>query len=104
MTYELEVRTAGDVIVFEPHGHIDAEAVRHLLEMAEVAAGQAHAVEVHLDAVSSLTEEGAALLLFRCPPGRRLPTGVTLRANGRPGRQAVLRAYAGRHAPASPRS
>lgn len=100
VAYVLEVKTAGDVIVFEPHGHVDAEAARHLLEMAEAAAGEAPAVEVHLDAVSSLTEEGAALLLFRWSPGRRLPPGVTLRATGQPGRQAVLRAYAGRRSPA----
>ncbi len=46
-----------------------------------------------LDEAGAL-REAAALLLFRQRPWRALADRVTLRAEGRPGRQAVLRAYA----------
>lgn len=93
---ELEVRTEGDVVVFEPQGHIDAETVRHLVDLAGLAAAAARSVEVDLDGVSFVSDEGAEVLLFGCRPSRRLPDGAVLRASGRSARQAVLRAYAGR--------
>ena len=95
---ELEVRTEGDVVVFEPQGHIDGEAVRHLVELAGLAAAAARSVHVDLDAVSLVSDEGAEVLLFGGRPSHRLPDGAVLRASGRSARQAVLRAYAGRRA------
>lgn len=101
---ELEVRTEGDVVVFEPRGHVDAEAARHLLERVETEAGRGRSVEVDLEQVCSLSEEAAALLLFRCPPLRRLPRTATLRAQGPSARRAVLQAYAGYRAGSPPGS
>ena len=99
---QLEVRADGDVVVLEPRGHVDAEAVRHLVELAEVAAADARFVQVDLGGVSSLSEEGADVLLFRCGRWARLPEGTVLRTNGRSARQAVIRAYAGRRSGGPP--
>jgi hypothetical protein len=88
----------GAVSIVEVHGPLDEEAATNLLEFAAAAATACPAVQIDLDAVESMTQEAAALLLFRGAPWRALSERITLRASGRPGRQAVLRAYARRRA------
>ncbi len=60
------------------------------MELAAAAATACPSVEIELDGVESMTQEAAALLLFRDAPWRAQPEKITLRAGGRPGRQAVL--------------
>ena len=95
---EFRVRMNGPVSILEVHGPIDEEAARNLLEFAAAAATACSAVQIDLDGVESMTQEAAALLLFRDAPWRALSERITLRASGRPGRQAVIRAYARRRA------
>ena len=95
---EFRVRMNGAVPIVEVRGLLDEEAAAHLLELASAAATACPAVEIELDGVESMTQEAAALLLFRDAPWRAQPEKITLRAGGRPGRQAVLRAYARRRA------
>ena len=95
---EFRVRMSGPVSIIEVRGPLDEEAAANLLEFAAAAASACPAVEIDLDGVESMTQEAAALLLFRGAPWRDLSERITLRANGRPGRQAVLRAYARRRA------
>jgi anti-anti-sigma regulatory factor len=92
----LRVRAEGDVVVFELLGDVCAEVIRHLLELAARAEEHSLSVEIDLGGVDTLSEEGAALLLFEWASRHGLPTGVTLRTTSRQGRQAVLRAYARR--------
>lgn len=95
---EFRVRMSGPVSIIEVHGALDEEAAEHLLEFAAAAATASRAVQIDVDAVDSMTPEAAALLLFRDAPWRETSVMISLRANGRPGRQAVLRAYARRRA------
>lgn len=98
---EFRVRMSGQVSIVEVRGPLDEEAAANLLEFAAAAATACpavQAVQIDLDSVESMTQEAAALLLFRGAPWRALSEKITLRANGRPGRQAVLRAYARRRA------
>jgi hypothetical protein len=59
-------------------------------------------VQIELGQVESMTPEAASLLLFRRAPWNAFPERITLRADGKPGRQAVLRAYARRRARSQP--
>jgi ABC-type transporter Mla MlaB component len=95
---EFRVRMNGRVSIVEVLGPLDEAAAAHLLEFAAAAATACPAVQIDLDGVDSITQEAAALLLFRDAPWRTLSERITLRASGRPGRQAVLRAYARRRA------
>jgi hypothetical protein len=95
---EFRVRMDGPVSIVEVRGPLDEEAAEHLLEFAAAAATACQSVQIELDGVESMTQEAAALLLFRETPWRAHPERITLRASGRPGRQAVLRAYARRRA------
>jgi hypothetical protein len=95
---QFRVRMEGPISVVEVWGPLDEAAAANLLEFAAAAASACHAVQIDLDEVESMTPEAAALLLFRDAPWRAFPERITLRANGRPGRQAVLRAYARRRA------
>ena len=92
------MRMNGPVSIVEVHGPLDEEAATNLLEFATAAATACPAVQIDLDGVDSMSQEAAALLLFRDAPWRALSERITLRASGRPGRQAVLRAYARRRA------
>jgi hypothetical protein len=83
-------------------GPLDEAGALSLLDFTAAAANDGHAVRIDLDAVESMTPEAAALLLFRRTQWRALADSVTLRAEGQPGRQAVLRAYAGRRAAERP--
>ena len=65
----------------------------HLLETATAAAGVCRVVRIDLHGVESMTYEAAALLLFR-RAGESLPPNIVLQANGQPGRQTVLEAFA----------
>ena len=98
MKSEFRVRMNGPVSIVEVRGPLDGEAAAHLLELAAAAAVTCASVEIELDGVESITQEAAALLHFRDAPWRAQPDKITLRAGGRPGRQAVLRAYARRRA------
>ena len=95
---EFRVRMDGPVSIVEVRGPLDEEAAAHLLEFAAAAATACRSVHIELDGVESITQEAAALLLFRGAPWRAHPEKITLRASGHPGRQAVLRAYARRRA------
>lgn len=95
---EFRVRMDGPVSIVEVHGSLDEEGAEHLLEFAAAAATACRSVQIELDGIESMTQEAAALLLFRDAPWQAQPEKVTLRASGRPGRQAVLRAYARRRA------
>ena len=95
---EFRVRMDGPVSIVEVHGPLDEEAATHLLEFAAAAATACRSVQIELGGVESMTQEAAALLLFRGAPWRTLPERITLRASARPGRQAVLSAYARRRA------
>jgi ABC-type transporter Mla MlaB component len=92
------VRMDGPVSIVEVRGPLDEEAAAHLLEFAAAAATACPSVQIDLDGVESMTQEAAALLLFPDAAWRAKPEKITLRAGGRPGRQAVLRAYAQRRA------
>jgi hypothetical protein len=92
---EFRVRMNGPVSIVEVRGPLDEEAATHLLEFAAAAATACPSVEIELDGVESMTQEAAAVLRFRDAPGRAEPENSTLRSSGgRPGRQAVLHAYA----------
>ena len=95
---EFRVRMDGRVSIVEVCGPLDGEAAEHLLEFAAAAATACQSVQIDLDGVESMTQEAAALLLFREAPWRAHPERITLRASGQPGRQAVLHAYARRRA------
>lgn len=95
---EFRVRMIGPLSIVEVHGSLDEESATSLLEFAEAAATECPAVQIDLEGVESMTQEAAALLLFRGAPWKSLSERITLRASGRPGRQAVLRAYARRRA------
>ena len=98
---EFLVRMIGPVSIVEVRGPLDEAAAENLLEVAAAAATTCPAVQIDLDHVESVSQEAAALLLFRDAPWRALSEKITLKATGRPGRpgrQAVLRAYAGRRA------
>ncbi|MEW6475780.1 MAG: hypothetical protein AB1679_26285 [Actinomycetota bacterium] len=97
-THEFRVRMDGAVSIVEVRGELDEEAATNLLEFAAAAASACRAVQIDLGHVDSMTPEAAALLLFRGAPWRAFPERITLRADGKPGRQAVLRAYARRRA------
>ena len=97
-TYELRVRMDGPVPIVEVRGVLDEEAANNLLEFAAVAARACRAMQIELGQVDSMTPEAASLLLFRREPWHGFPGKITLRADGKPGRQAVLRAYARRRA------
>ena len=88
----------GLVSVVEVRGLLDEAAAENLLEFAAAAASACQAVQIDLDEIDSITPEAAALLLFRGAPWHAFPEKISLRANGKPGRQAVLRAYARRRA------
>ena len=92
----------GPVSIVEVRGVLDEEAAADLLEFATTAASACQAVQIELGRIDSMTPEAASLLLFRPAPWHALPEKVTLRANGKPGRQAVLRAYARRRARSQP--
>lgn len=97
-TCEFTIRVEGSVSVVTVSGHLDADTAAHLLETAAAAAKVSRAVQIDLADVESISQEGAALLLFRSAPWQSLPDNIVLRANGQLGRQAVLRAFAGRRA------
>jgi len=92
------VRMEGPVSIVEVWGALDEAAAASLLEFAAAAASASQAVQIELGDVESMSPEAAAMLLFRGAPWHAFPEKITLRANGNPGRQAVLRAYARRRA------
>ena len=95
-SWDLKVFAESDVMVLRVRGDLDAEGARQLLDLAASIAADGRQVQIDLDGIDSLEEDAAALLLFRQTPWRQLPGSITLRTNGRPSRQAVLRAYARR--------
>ncbi len=97
-THEFRVRIEGAVSIVEVRGLLDEEAALNLLEFAAAAATACQAVQIELGQIDSMTPEAASLLLFRRAPWHAFPEKITLRADGKPGRQAVLRAYARRRA------
>ena len=90
---DFTLKVAGDVAVLAVRGDLNAEAAVHLLETATAVAGACRVVRIDLHGVESMTHEAAAVLLFRAP-GDLLPPNIVLQANGQPGRQTVLRAFA----------
>ena len=92
------VRMDGSASIVEVRGPLDEEAAAHLLEFAAAATTACQSVQIDLDGIESMTQEAAAVLLFRDEPWRAQPEKISLRASGRPGRQAVLCAYAQRRA------
>jgi anti-anti-sigma regulatory factor len=101
-TWDLKVLTEGDLLVLRVQGQVDVEAARQLLDLAASVAANCRRVQIDLDRIESLSEEAAALLLFRQAPWHQLPETITLRTAGRPSRQAVLRAYARRRTRTGP--
>ena len=96
--HEFHVRMDGQMSIVEVRGVLDEEAAANLLEFAAAAATACRAVQIELGHIDSMTPEAASLLLFRQAPWHAFPDKITLRADGEPGRQAVLRAYARRRA------
>jgi anti-anti-sigma regulatory factor len=94
--WDVNVLVEGEVMVLRVRGQVDAECARRLLDVATTTAAGCRRVRIDLDGIDSLSEDAATLLLFRQAPWRQLPWMITLRAAGRPSRQAVLRAYARR--------
>jgi ABC-type transporter Mla MlaB component len=92
------LKVAGDVSVVAVRGELDSEAALYLLETVTAAARVCRVVRIDLHGVESMTNEAAALLLFRRAPGESLPSNIVLQANGQPGRQAILDAFARRRA------
>jgi hypothetical protein len=82
---EFRVRMVGPISIVEVRGVLDEAAAQSLLEFVAAASTACQAVRVHLDTVDRMTPEATALLI---------------RADGQPGRQAVLWAYAQRRAQA----
>jgi len=95
---EFRVRMDGATSIVEVRGPVDETVAASLLEFIAAAATACRAVQVNLDGVDSMTPDAAAMLFFRDGPGRRPDEKITLRTNGRPGRDAVLHAYARRRA------
>ncbi len=95
---EFRVRMDGAVSVVEVRGPVDESVAASLLEFIAVAATASRAVQVNLDGIDSMTPDAAAMLLFRDGHRRTADEKITLRTNGRPGRDAVLHAYARRRA------
>lgn len=93
---------SGDVVVVSAKGNLDADGARRLLDLAASAAMGCRSVQIDLDGIDALSEEAAALLLFREAHSGQVPGEITLRTSGRSGRQAVLRAYARRRARRAP--
>lgn len=98
---DFTVMVAGDVSVVAVRGQLDSEATAHLLETATAAARFSRVVRIDLHGVESMTPEAAELLLFRRAPWKALPPNIVLQANGQPGRQTILEAFA-RHRAGSP--
>lgn len=92
------VSMKGPVSIVEVRGPLDEAVAADLLEVIAAAAAASPVVQIDLDGVVSITQEAAAMLLFRDAHWRALSDRITLRASGPPGRQAVLRAYARRRA------
>jgi hypothetical protein len=88
----------GPVSVVEVRGPLDESAASNLLEFVAAAARACSSIHVDLGRIESMTPEAAALLLFRDPPWQAPGARISLRTNGRIGRQAVLQAYASRRA------
>ena len=97
---DFTLNVAGDVSVVAVRGDLDSDAAVHLVETATAVAGVCRVVRIDLHGVESMTHEAAAVLLFRAP-GEPLPPNIVLQANGQPGRQTVLQAFA-RHRADSP--
>ena len=95
---KFRVRMEGPVSIVEVLGPLDEAAAANLLEFAAAAVTACVAVQIDLDHVESMSQEAVALLLFQDATGRAQSEKITLRASGRPGRQAVLEAYAQRRA------
>lgn len=95
-SWDLKVLEEGDLMVLRVRGDVDVEGARQLLDLAASIAVNCRRVQIDLDRIDSLSEDGATLLLFRQAPWRQLSATITLRTSGRPSRQAVLRAYARR--------
>ncbi len=93
---EFRVRMEGLVSIVEVRGPVDTATAASLIEFVLAAAKACRAVHVDLDNIESMTQEAAALLLFHEAPWQPMGENVTLRTNGRPGREAVLHAYARR--------
>ena len=96
--WDVDVHVEGEVIVLGVRGHVDVDCAYLLLEVATMTAAGCRRVRIDLDLIDSLSEDAATLLLFRQARWPQLPGTVTLRAGGRPSRQAVLGAYARRWA------
>lgn len=85
-------------MVLRVAGHVDTDGADRLLDLAASIAAGGRRVQIDLDGVEVLTDDAAAILLFRQASWRRLPETITLRATGRPSREAVLKAYVRRRA------
>lgn len=95
---EFLVRMDGLVSIVDVRGPIDESAAAALLEFIATAATACRGVQVNLDGIDSMTPGAAAILMFGDGPRRRPDEKITLRTNGRAGRDAVLRANARRRA------
>lgn len=98
---DFTLKVAGDVSIVAVQGQLDAETALHLLQTATIAARVCRLVRIDLHGVESMTHEAAALLLFKRVPGEALPENIVLQANGEPGRQTILEAFA-RHRAGDP--
>lgn len=94
--YEVHVDEDGGIVI-DVRGDVDLAGARAILDLAESVTG-AQRVAINLDGIDSLAEDAAALLVFRHVPGRAGSGDIVLLARGERGRDAVLRAYAGRRA------
>ena len=92
--WDVDICVEGEVVVLGVRGQVDVDCARRLVEMATTTAAGCRRVRIDLDGIDSLSEDAATLLLFQQAQWRHLPGTVTLRAGGRPSREAVLRAYA----------
>jgi len=91
---DFTVSVAGDVSVVAVRGRLDSEAALQPVETATAAARVCRVVRIDLHGVESISHEAAAVLLFRQAPATSLPANIVLQANGQPGRQTVLDAFA----------
>jgi anti-anti-sigma regulatory factor len=101
-SWDVTVVAEGDLMVLRVGGQVDIECARQLLDLAASTAANCRRVQIDFDGVESLSEDAAALLLFRQAPWRQFPGTIILRTSGRPSRQAVLRAYARRRTRVAP--
>ncbi len=89
---DLFIREAGDLLVLVPRGCLDASLGELLLAALEALRQTEAGVVIDLCSINAFTEEGAAAVAQCLGRGDRVPRGLRFRADGGPGRRALISA------------